>query len=1099
MVTIATCSVQNYATSARTDTVTLVIPLADGVLHSTNTTFELRAVGAKASPVRVQWHSFGRNYPSGYRKRLRIIFECDMLAGSSTVPAVNAVTIEDTAVAPTAFVLHSAIIARIQAGMAFAVNSTGSMHLVTPDGNTNQSPNPQGIWTIPLDFITNTVVIDEWKDPDNAIVKRFRAVNRGAWNVNDHGTIWVAQLILEVTSNSPIVRYWLKVGNSLVTADTPQNTEYANDNPLVSFYNTTTHGPGTYGVFVTCIGPEISVEHEPVKVANRTMTGPPTLRSTTLQIFDPDNVSRGNMENWADGSHMSITGAMVFRNGSPSASETASMDAAMQERLWGIATDWKTKEQTWGVLGALPDRPSNSLVYDAATALSQCIRMEQQHYTDATGHGFDPIQFERYGNSCYISNDAPGDTASQGSFSWIPKLWPWALANCARLRVANYWVQQEWLRPMWYVDRGGDSWTPEGHRSNDPNRYTDVFIWTGRPFVGNSGSIQKYPTDADLLGKRGRLGYRTHWSEVFGFPKEHDQHNTLFGYVLLTGDWMAIEQCRDLRHIEMASFQHSSLGGLRNITVDGVGVPRALGRGVQSITVLADILDDQTLIDRAKLVASDYLNSFYKTAQVPNPVCKSYTYETNTDECRNYVSASVGGGPSYYTWQDSLAMPGWVHLYKVLPPSDPVYNQVITEMITMMPTQALYAWRMPGQGVNTGQWLTCYGGSPIREDIYPNRWYMPKAIRWEWDSNPLGTPVPSNEFRANVIDINSAADIWCMTALVVGWEIASLLHDTLWAARCRQILNDLLPVGPVGEEGRAGAYGFGDYPVNNVQEFAYVWPNAIKTRDLGISELQVSIQGTGTLAPSLARSPLALSVTIEGTSSHPGLALSNTTGGATRQLEFGTVIDPDGTVIVKTGLGDLAPNLVILPPNEKEFSVTFTGNLGDILPVLRLFTALQLTVTISGVGDIDFTRLGVIRPTLERYQVSGSVQPTHPINIVIGDQMINENESFRLFAGNTASFNVSVSDQNGSAYGLENVTAIQWILSQNNTVVTTKSLSSGISVTSIPGGTFDIMLLNTDTVGRSGPHKHECHITLTDGSRYTLFTGELTLQATMIT
>lgn len=98
----------------------------------------------------------------------------------------------------------------------------------------------------------------------------------------------------------------------------------------------------------------------------------------------------------------------------------------------------------------------------------------------------------------------------------------------------------------------------------------------------------------------------------------------------------------------------------------------------------------------------------------------------------------------------------------------------------------------------------------------------------------------------------------------------------------------------------------------------------------------------------------------------------------------------------------------------------------------------------------------------------------------------------------TKVFTVDVVDQDdGAAVDLTSAT-ITWRVKEGSTTKFSKTVGSGITLTSPTTGRFTITLATGDTSGLSGQYEHECRATLSDGTITTLFTGRLVVQPTLI-
>jgi hypothetical protein len=111
-----------------------------------------------------------------------------------------------------------------------------------------------------------------------------------------------------------------------------------------------------------------------------------------------------------------------------------------------------------------------------------------------------------------------------------------------------------------------------------------------------------------------------------------------------------------------------------------------------------------------------------------------------------------------------------------------------------------------------------------------------------------------------------------------------------------------------------------------------------------------------------------------------------------------------------------------------------------------------------------------------------------------------ENRDFSMFAGDSKTLSVSVTEQaDGAPTNITGAT-ISWqaVRSLRKTVVITKSTSDGITISSGSGGTFDITLDPSDTASLRGDYYHEAQITFTTGEVSTVLRGVMTVEPALI-
>ena len=102
-----------------------------------------------------------------------------------------------------------------------------------------------------------------------------------------------------------------------------------------------------------------------------------------------------------------------------------------------------------------------------------------------------------------------------------------------------------------------------------------------------------------------------------------------------------------------------------------------------------------------------------------------------------------------------------------------------------------------------------------------------------------------------------------------------------------------------------------------------------------------------------------------------------------------------------------------------------------------------------------------------------------------------------LVSGNDRTINVNVTTAAGAAVSLVGAGAIDWKVFGNlrgTTVLITKSIGSGITVTNEAGGLFSIALTATDTEPLEGEYRHEGELTDSTGAITTIFAGRLVVR-----
>ena len=104
-------------------------------------------------------------------------------------------------------------------------------------------------------------------------------------------------------------------------------------------------------------------------------------------------------------------------------------------------------------------------------------------------------------------------------------------------------------------------------------------------------------------------------------------------------------------------------------------------------------------------------------------------------------------------------------------------------------------------------------------------------------------------------------------------------------------------------------------------------------------------------------------------------------------------------------------------------------------------------------------------------------------------------QNFNLHAGDNPSIPVTVKDSADVVVDITAATAIKWNLYRDSrgTALVTKTLGSGITVTSGVGGIFTIALVAGDTSALFGYFYHEAELTL-GGNISTVLTGYIQIR-----
>lgn len=1117
MATVGTIRVVNTSGLARKDVAwTTVLSLADGVFHSSNTTFELSAVNAQASPVRVQWHSMGMDYPSGYRRQLRIIFKVDLAAGGLQDTG-KLVTITDATTASAAWSLHSALVAGFAASPVIASVNLSGYHFPSPNA-IGGGPNPQG--QVRIDFnIANATIIDQWKDPTNAIVTRFRITSRGDPSLGVFGRLFCGHLDLEVASNSRIAYYTLHVVNSLIDNDTSP-AWYPNPNPIIHLYNNTVNfGQGVMnggvdtnnqGVFFTVNGSTPVVRDSVRRVKGTTVSG----SATRVRLIDPNNTTDSQPWAFIDGMSIRIEGALLFYQGSPTGDETATMAAELVDQVWATSQDWLTN-QNFGFLGTVCPIPANTKTSsgDPTAAAAQARFIDEYYWTK--GNAWPANAGSSWGHLDYFGFHSPpyqGTTGSQPDFAWMQKLFPWLCTGDPVLRTARVGVASMGSRPIWFREPNGAVWSPAAHNTNNPNRWSDVFLWIGRPWQGDGQGNQNFPVgmhdpiDSDLLGKKGKTGSETPngWS---GPDKQHFTYNSLISYYNLTGNWLAKCLIEELSESILAAYQYPALGGLRpSGSIDSVEAARAFSRGVITMLLMYAVTGREELRQRPHDL---FTNHIFGQIQgiLPNTEHPVKVLQTSEEvECRNTVGAGINIGPSVgnysFPWQEGMLPIGLYYIWRA-------HGDFFVSdyMMAIARAQQLYLWQDMGVQTTTLCQKSAACGSGFNGKSFSG-WHMPKAMLYSGPGLSEGEPLPSTRFTdCGYVDWDSQAEIWSIAGVVLGWEWAQQTADTAWASRCVEIINGTVP----DAEGRAGPNGFGVYPETAWEEWIGVIRDPFKDRLSTNKELFANFSGSGDM---IGTQLLRVFVEITSYADFDNDGFIDTPvpieisgeGELIANLgkETGTVVyvelwtNPDD--LWGSG-GFTAAELTKFPSIFKELvtnpdSLWGTGSLTATLTKTPFKELVTNPDSLWGSGSLVAKLTKVLRGE-DEHVINGLVFGEHSIEVTVGDKVINEHESFRMFAGNTVLLHVHLVNADGTQFDLDTISSLRWVLVDRdaNQVIFDRALGNGIL---IDANEILIQIPESATAGRAGELYHESKVVTTDNRTFTIFSGTVSVAATHI-
>jgi hypothetical protein len=112
--------------------------------------------------------------------------------------------------------------------------------------------------------------------------------------------------------------------------------------------------------------------------------------------------------------------------------------------------------------------------------------------------------------------------------------------------------------------------------------------------------------------------------------------------------------------------------------------------------------------------------------------------------------------------------------------------------------------------------------------------------------------------------------------------------------------------------------------------------------------------------------------------------------------------------------------------------------------------------------------------------------------------MTTTGQNLEMVQGDTRKVVVTVYDQIDTPLNITGCD-ITWILYKSpSTIKLTKTVDSGIVLTSPLLGVFEILLESEDTINLLGEYKHECRLEDVSNNASTIFTGSFKISASVI-
>jgi len=349
---------------------------------------------------------------------------------------------------------------------------------------------------------------------------------------------------------------------------------------------------------------------------------------------------------------------------------------------------------------------------------------------------------------------------------------------------------------------------------------------------------------------------------------------------------------------------------------------------------------------------------------------------------------------------------------------------------------------------------------------------------------------------------------------VLGWEWASQIADAEWANKARDILEWYFSPAE-----RVGPNGFGNYPEMCLEEWAGVIRDPFKSRLTGDKEMHATFTGMSIDMIGTELRPVyreindgvdsdfngTLDTVLDSSINMIGTILGKIEGPITWvELEFKSYHLEDGVVVqdkmiafefgADTELGKLPDIYKDMMTDASEVWGSFS-----IEASLRKSTIIDMEIE----GDLLWISMSLSaklkkrKGHSERHILSGSINDRLELEIIVGDKVINEHESFRMFAGNTVQLDVTVLNADGTVYDMNDVTTITWLLLDRTSGTTLSSLTLGNGI-QLDTAHFEILIPESATANRAGEFYHECEVTTASGGVSTIFAGTVSVAPTHI-
>jgi hypothetical protein len=948
---------------------------------------------------------------------------------------------------------------------------------------------------------------------------------------------------MAIPKNQRFIDIWWSCGNSFVTRDSGvSGTTWPPSAPRFEGTNQILNGD----IQVKIIGPRVGGMWKTSGIKNFAEVYDAVQDSwtTTFNVTDVDtSVANHITSRYNDGASTPVIRfTLFFENGSMSGDDTTTRDALVNfsdSSSWvtPICSTWPNVEASYGPYGSIPARPgngnipANSLISSDATARVGCANLaydDWNYYQDGVmlknqKYGFDPYGGATAGYPCFFV-----------------KGWPFARSGFPDLRGRIRDTYFDCWRPTKFYEEDVnpieiENYYQRANINNSPRALSDIVFFGSRPHFINGNAIQPNSIYQCKLGKntgRGanlvskRNAAAPYVDNVTPRDLEHDHSDDVPFTLLLSADigiqyfiiphWINACLCnkphRDGAYAATLSRQNSTVYGYTNSAMT-YGVPRSEARWVGMTSSLYWVTGDIRLIKKFLLRKETiYLLEIPVGNQAnlyATPGSKAVGMHLNKELVTHALGSDFNGtyfqaGTVYNPWQALLLPQFLLGIHRALTLSD-VSALDLSEINDPNNYKDLAEHaREIKQDI---LWPICRAfvlHGIVKTSATDNKYVPFEAIDYFWDPNQIGKALPTNiknqaVARGRPSSINPATNRpyfklgtdwhykWTINAVIIAYELASEYSDLTVLDEAKKMLTAADGGYSLTNQAVLNSRGWGSGTNENDVEVAAVIPNPFKTRDSTVIYFEVDFDGSSSMNVQLINNDL-VTVNLDGI----GFLLINEAG--IFPIETDQFITPlfDGVGTLSISALTVGVAQIIVANFSGELSLS--ANLSNTAPILpyvedivfsgqSFFTRMYLYVNDNlPEGTKVFNLYGLIQ-FVRRYSVSKVGYKTPSQNLEFGN-----NETIVL----NITIDTSQSSEDISLYVFS---SIEWLIYENSTnpaILLQKNLSDGITI--INDTNLILRIDSGELEDYLGRFKHVLYGISSDGSRYTILNGSVTLE-----